>query len=390
VTAAAPGVAAGGLARWLARWRGLLAVTALLLAAAVAIGWVQSRQARGFLDPAGVDPGGSRALVQLLQRQGVQVEPARTVAAVRAAVAGAGDPQDATVLVTLPAGVRDDLVDDVSGTGADLVLVTPGAGLDRWPGGVQPAGAGPADVLDPACDDPTAVRAGPARVGGQAFGGAGAGCYPSPAGTTLRLVTEATGRRIVALGAPAALTNERLDEEGNAALALGLLGADPVLVWYRPLPETGGQASVADLVPGWVRPMVVLLALAAVLAALWRGRRLGPLVPEPLPVTVRAIETVEGRGRLYRRAADRGHTAAALRQAAAERLAARLGVPPRTPLSHLVALVAAGTGRDPAAVSALLDPAVTPPDDTALVRLAQDLDDLERRLGRPWREGHLA
>jgi hypothetical protein len=373
---ATPDAAAPGRLR---RWRGLVAVCALLLAAATLLGWWQSQRTRGFLDPAGVDPGGSRALAQLLGDQGVEVVPVRSVAAVRAAVTGDGS--DATVLVTVPAAVREGLVDDVAGTGADLVLVTPGPALDGWPGGLQPAGGGPAEVLAPRCDLPVAVRAGTARVGGQAFAGAGTGCYPSEVGTTLRLVTEPSGRRIVALGSPAVLTNERLDEDGNAALALGLLGADATLVWYRPLPEPGGQASVGDLVPGWVAPAVAMLGVAALLAALWRGRRLGPLVPEPLPVTVRASETVAGRGRLYRQVGDRRHTADALREAAAARLAHRLGLPPRTPLAHLAAVAAARSGRDPVAVRALLDPGVVPPDDAALVRLAQDLDDLERRLG---------
>ena len=45
------------------------------------------------------------------------------------------------------------------------------------------------------------------------------------------------------------------------------------------------------------------------LLALWRARRLGPVVAEPLPVVVRAAETVEGRARLYRRGGARGQAA---------------------------------------------------------------------------------
>ena len=45
---------------------------------------------------------------------------------------------------------------------------------------------------------------------------------------------------------------------------------------------------------------------------LWRGRRLGPLVVEPLPVVVKAVESTQGRGRLYRRVRDRAHAAGIL------------------------------------------------------------------------------
>ena len=55
-------------------------------------------------------------------------------------------------------------------------------------------------------------------------------------------------------------------------------------------------------------------------------RRLGRLVREPLPVVVRAVETTERRGRLYRRAGDRARAAAVLRLAPADRLARRLAV----------------------------------------------------------------
>ena len=65
------------------------------------------------------------------------------------------------------------------------------------------------------------------------------------------------------------------------------------------------------------------------LAALWRARRLGPLVTERLPVAIRASETTEGRARLYRKANARDRAAAALRSATRTRLAPLIGVPPR-------------------------------------------------------------
>ena len=77
--------------------------------------------------------------------------------------------------------------------------------------------------------------------------------------------------------------------------------------------------------PGPARPSRCSRA-AVVLLALARGRRLGRLVREPLPVVVRAIETTESRGRLYRRAGDRARAAAVLRSGTADRLARRLAL----------------------------------------------------------------
>ena len=127
-------------------------------------------------------------------------------------------------------------------------------------------------------------------------------CYPSSEGAGL-LVSTTAASTVTVLGAPEPLMNEHLDEEGNAALALNLLGADDRLVWYRPTIETapGDETSFTALLPDWVEPAVWQLGIAAAIAAIWRARRLGRLVPEPLPVVVPASETVYGRARLYRR-----------------------------------------------------------------------------------------
>ena len=72
---------------------------------------------------------------------------------------------------------------------------------------------------------------------------------------------------------------------------------------------------LSDLLPPWVGIVVAQLVVAVLVAALWRGRRLGPVVAEPLPVAVRAAETTEGRARLYRRRRARGRAADHLRAA---------------------------------------------------------------------------
>ena len=92
------------------------------------------------------------------------------------------------------------------------------------------------------------------------------------------------------------------------------------------------------------------LCLVVLLLALWKGRRIGPLVAEQLPVVVRASETVEGRGRLYRsrRASDRA--ADALRTATLQRLLPRLGLGPNADPTAIVQTIAQRSGQDPEAV----------------------------------------
>ncbi len=87
------------------------------------------------------------------------------------------------------------------------------------------------------------------------------------------------------------------------------------VVWLLPGADAEGPGppSVWSIFPPWIGRAVWQLALIGLLVAFWRGRRLGPVVSEPLPVVVRAAEVVEGHGRLYLRAAARDRAAAALR-----------------------------------------------------------------------------
>jgi hypothetical protein len=138
--------------------------------------------------------------------------------------------------------------------------------------------------------------------------------------------------------------------------------------------DTGsGSPSVWDLFPPSAQRAFWWLLVVGVLLALWRGRRLGPVVTEPLPVVVRSVEVVEGHGRLYRRAQAREQVAGLLRSAALGRLANRLGL--RRGAS--AADVATSVSR-PGALETLTG--ATPLTDHALLQLAQELDALEAAL----------
>jgi hypothetical protein len=194
----------------------------------------------------------------------------------------------------------------------------------------------------------------------------------------------------VVTGLGPAWANAVITDDSHAGTAVRALGAQPRLVWFQP--STGdavapgpGEVDSEDepsVWPTWTGPALALLLAAAVLLALARGRRLGRLVREPLPVVVRAIETTESRGRLYRRANDRTRAAAVLRVGAADRLARRLAVGRGAGPDAVVHAASRATGLPATQVADILfGPA--PPDDAALIHLAQQLTDLEERVRHP-------
>ena len=145
--------------------------------------------------------------------------------------------------------------------------------------------------------------------------------------------------------------------------------------------ESSGGASLSDLIPDNVRWIFWQLCLVVLLLALWKARRIGPLVAEHLPVVVRASETAEGRGRLYRsrRASDRA--AEALRTATLQRLLPRLGLGPNAEPAAIIQTIAQRSAGDPNVVGhALFGP--PPATDTDLVNLAHALDNIERQVAQ--------
>ncbi|MET8755279.1 DUF4350 domain-containing protein [Streptomyces sp. NPDC004667] len=381
------------------RARGFLLAAGILLTAAVALAGLQAGDHHGRLDPRSADPDGSRALAQLLKERGVTTRVV-TNAAEAAAAAGPGT----TLLVAEPDLLgepqRRAIRSAIDLSGGRTVLVAPGStALPDLAPAARANGFAHRRDLDPgnpACTLPAAGTAGRAGTGDGLryttdLPGATA-CYPSGGHPTLLVLPSTTkGGDTVLLGSETFLLNKRLADEGNASLALQLLGTRPELVWYLPTPAdmsadpgTGAEEpSLLELVPaGWTWALLQLFAAAA-LAALWRARRLGPLVTEDLPVAIRASEATEGRARLYRRADARDRAATVLRAAARERLAPLVGVP--APQAHDPATLVPAVSARLTADGRPYDPATllfgtTPADDAALVALADHLDALEREV----------
>ncbi|MGC0420729.1 DUF4350 domain-containing protein [Embleya sp. AB8] len=364
-------------------WRRIrlpLAVIALILIVVSGLILIRGDRYEGRLDPRSTGKQGSKALAQLLRERGVEVNLARSADEASRALG-----PDSTLVVAFPDLVTEPHLRTLAAAApARTVLVRPGEdALAILAPGVHTARDAGRRTLEPDCPLPAATRAGDADTGGARYDtdllpGA-TGCYPYAGRPTLVLTPPTAGHDTVVLGSTSPLVNDRLDAHGNAALALNLLGAHPHLVWYLPgadeLPPA--KDSLWSLLPAGWRWGAAQLAIAVVLLALWRARRLGPVVAEPLPVVVRAAETVEGRARLYRRGRARDTAAELLRAATRERLARLLGSDPTE--AALIAAITARTDHTAAHLHALLYGAI-PADDEALVTLSDELDALIRQV----------
>lgn len=355
----------------------LLGVAILAVVVVSALASIGDDGRGGPLDPSNPGPEGARAVARVLEQQSVQVQVARGQAAYLKATVDAstavvvsnadqlgastlrrlrehGTASPALILIGAPPDLLDRLGVSVGSTSTLRGQLTPDCELDLFRGvlvDVPPAPALPA----PGC-----------------FGDRGGVLFkPAPDDRSVQLLSDG-----------ALLSNDRVLDGDNAAAALRLLGQQQRLVWYVADSHdttSADSVSVVPLLPRALVPGLWLLALAVLAFVLLRGRRLGPLVREPLPVVVRATESTESRGRLYRRTRDRDHVSRVLRTATRRRLAATLSLPREVALASLVVAVARASGREPDEVGALLvDRPV--PDDSSLADLGRGLLQIENEV----------
>lgn len=368
---------------WLRRHRGVSAA-GVVVAAALALVVGTQLAPKGDAVPLSVHnpgPNGAKALGQILGRHGVSVHsPDRFDAALEDLRAGSSP----TLLLYDRNGILGaEQLTRLKAEAERVVVVSPRLEtLTALDTGIRQAGVVPDafQVLDPGCSHPDAQAAGQVTGQGAFVYDGGMSCFRA-AGTAGMLAVSGDGRLAV-LGSTAVLGNERLDELGNAALAIRTLGSSPDLVWYLPsiadAAVSGTGETLDDLAPDWARFLGPWLLLVAATAVVWRGRRHGPLVFEALPVVVKAVETAEGRARLYQdsRAIDQARDN--LRAGLLVRLSGKLRMGAAATAEETISAVARLLDRDTGEIRALIDE--RPTSEARLVAWSQALDKFEKEV----------
>ncbi len=370
----------------------LVTIMVIAVLAAVLAAVARGHYRDGPLEPDAPTAQGSKAAVQVLEGLGVTVDVDRHTADAVDALDGGS-----TVLVTDPGRLGDRqltaLAEAQERTGGTLVLVQPdGMALSSLGSEITPVGSLRTKArvdAGPGCAD-LSHRARVLEIPAEADTIRSAALLYRPADGTQGCVSTEKGSLVVeddglvVLGSADLLTNAGVGHADNSALALNLLGAQDDLSWYVPSandPMAATSQTPLGFLPDWAGPVVLWLLLVTVVALVALGRRFGPVVIEPLPVTVRPQELVLGRARLLQRSGSRDAAAASLRTATSIRLADRLGLHHESSLDGLIAALAPHSRRTPEQLRTLLGP--TPvTSDPDLVRLAHDLDHLEKEIDR--------
>lgn len=371
-------------------WVALGVVGAILAFAAFAL--VGSSAGGTPLSPTNPGAAGAQALAEVLRQQGVEVTSTTSLDATEAAIS---DPDSTTLVVYDPTQyLTDDQIEDAAELAQHVILVDPTFEYVRE---IAPevALAGFVDgAIDADCNLTAVEKAGVVSGGGSGYRliddeADATLCLGSDDDTYSLIQLDRDGDRITVLGTTDALSNEFIINDGNAALALNLFGETDQLVWYLPSFEDIadiGPPTTAELSPRWVNPVMLLLLVTAIAAALWQGRRFGPLIIENLPVVVRASETMLGRARLYESGTARLRALDALRVGAIERMAVACGLPRLATVDEVVIAVAANTTTQPSEVRRILVDGV-PSSDAELVRMSDELLTLEQSVSSAVRPG---
>jgi hypothetical protein len=322
---------------------------------------------------------GARALAQVLGDHGISV---REVNAQQAASVD----ENTTLVVIFPSRMTDSMAQAIE-TRANVVYV--GLEEDHGSHSVYLQGLrsnreySSKTWLTPGCSSEIAGRTQHLQASDYVLSGPASGwqlCFSDDGKSYAYAERSDSGRFRALIPDSLRLRNRAISEGGNAALAINTIGRTPKVAWYSPT-RTDTPTGVSQdqmLTSPYLMPAFLMIIAACLLAGLARGRRLGPLTSERLPIEVPASETLIGKARLMRSQRAYEHAAQALRSSTASRIATALGVAhtaDREALTHAMEQ----RGLPASRCSALLW-GPPPTSEKALIRLANDLDALEKEI----------
>ncbi len=367
---------------------------ALLVGGVAVIGMaVVAASAPARLDPASNRADGALGVVVMLERHGAAVE-----------VSGRVPTEQHDVALLLVDELHEDAARHLTrwvDAGGTLVVADPDSPF------VPPSTVLPRAIVGDTCtlDALAEVRTISGPAGAVLDGSDGNGHCLGVDGVAAVTVSRRTAGLIVGVATNEPFENQNLAEADNAALLLGLTTSDPdarVVVLERrlttppverteiELPEPvekqpreqvgDGEGDLLDLLPGYLRWVLLNLVIGWIVYAFARGRRLGRPIPEHQPVSIAGSELVRATGRLYRGTRD-GLVESHLHAGMRAEIASELGLPQSARTDTIVTAAAARTGRTEAELKAALTPKQSA-NDTDLVAYTRRLDSILQEVRR--------
>lgn len=331
------------------------------------------------LDPGSTAPNGTKALALLLRALGARVDTNRTLPAAPGGVALVLQDQ-------LNDTDRSNLIQWLN-SGGRLVVADPGSPLADVSRATSSRdlilGRNTPLVIGDDCTIPALAGVGEVKPDGDVLLRATAGdtgCYGAGTGYLLVARDEGAGT-LVDVGGPSMWVNANLGDAGNSVLAATLLsptrGTEVTFIGASRV--GGGSKGLLSLVSPRVFEALWGVAIAFVIAMLWRARRLGKPVLETLPVELPGSGLVEATGNLLQESGQRGYAASVLRRDLKRLITERFGADPRLPPREAAEIASARTGLPVERFEAVLG-GPTPSGDRDLVVLAREIEDARQEV----------
>ncbi|MEO9329567.1 DUF4350 domain-containing protein [Gordonia aurantiaca] len=313
---------------------GVLAIGVVVVLAGTALTGVGNGPGPGVThDPDNPRPNGSRALARIIDDHGGEVRIVRGLDELTDAPRpGSGTTVVVSSVDSLNEGTADQLLERVADADRVVLIAPQQVALEllHLPVDLDHTDASYSAVTA-RCQtediDPTDTITG----GGTGYRTTESGaqeCFTTDATSNVLIMPRTADRPEIVLASGEMFTNGNLTDHDDAGVAVRLVGGSGEVLWYVPFvtDQVRGEDE-PSAIPRALGPLIVLAVFAVLALMLWRGRRFGALVTEPLPAVVKAIETTRARGRMYQKARADARAAAALRIHALTSLASYLGLP---------------------------------------------------------------